>query len=133
MKMLKPQIIFWGAGLVSFGLVQFLNQFIVDVVYNNNLAFGIVWPEQWIIPTMLAFLLLVVWWFYKQHKISMSAAISFGLVLGGGASNLYERVVYSGQVADYWDVVGLFTFNLADVSIALGIIGLIIYFLRAKA
>ena len=104
----------------------------VDIVYNPRLAFSIAWPEFLIIPTMVLFLGLIIWWFYRTSPNNLWAPLSFGLVVGGGVSNLFERIINTGLVADYWDMASLFTFNLADVSIAVGIVGLMIYFLYVR-
>lgn len=132
MRKINPQIIFWGVAGMVLAFAQLLKTLMVDIVYNQRLAFGIAWPEFLIIPTMMLFLGLIVWWFYRTTPTTDWASLSFALVLGGGASNLFERIINAGLVADYWDMAGFFTFNLADVSIAIGITGLMIYFLYVR-
>ncbi|MDD5605912.1 MAG: signal peptidase II [Patescibacteria group bacterium] len=129
----KPQIIFWGVGLLVFGLSQVLRGLIPNVVYNHQLAFGIGWPSFLIIPTVVIFLAVVIWWFYQNRPVQLAPTIFWGLILGGGLSNLFERIIHSGLVADYWEALGLFTFNLADVSISVGIVGLLICLFYVKA
>jgi signal peptidase II len=50
--------------------------------------------------------------------------LCFGLIVGGGASNILDRWVY-GSVIDFIDVQGIpywhYVFNTADVMIHLGI------------
>jgi signal peptidase II len=130
---LKPQIIFWGTGVIVWVVAQSIVGRMPHIVYNERLAFSIVWPNAWIIPTVILFLVGIVWWFYRFRPTWPWASLSFGLILGGGASNLFERITNAGLVADYWDMYSFFTFNLADVSIAIGIVGLMIYFLHVRA
>lgn len=132
MRKINPQIIFWGVAGMVLAFAQLLKTLMVDIVFNQRLAFGIAWPEFLIIPTMVLFLGVIIWWFYRTTPTIGWASLSFALVLGGGASNLSERVINSGLVADYWGMSSLFTFNLADVSIAMGIVGLMIYFLYVR-
>lgn len=128
----KPQIVFWGSAAVVALISQTLRAGMADVTYNHQLAFSIAWPTWLVIPTVSLFLVLVVVWFYRHHPASIWSALAFGLTCGGGASNLYERLRYTGLVADYWNMGGLFTFNLADASIFVGLVGLLIYFLYVK-
>lgn len=59
----------------------------------------------------------------KQLPLSMTIGIS--CVIGGGAGNLYDRIVY-GSVTDFLHIdFGIFqtgVFNVADMSIMLGMI-----------
>jgi len=132
MKLMKPSIIFWGTSAFVLVLAQLLKDQFPGAVYNHQLAFGISWPDIWIVPTIVLFLGAIVWWFYHTLPTVNWATLSFGLVLGGGLSNLLERIINAGLVTDYWNMASLFTFNLADVSISIGIVGLMVYFLHVR-
>jgi len=62
-------------------------------------------------------------------------SISFGLILGGGMSNLIDRFFY-GKVVDFLDLhLGAYhwpAFNIADAGVTIGFILLIIGCLRGK-
>ncbi|NPA40363.1 MAG: signal peptidase II [Thermodesulfobacteria bacterium] len=61
--------------------------------------------------------------------------IGFGFILGGGVSNLFDRVVY-GKVTDFLDFhLGAYhwpAFNVADAGVTIGFLMLIISYLRGK-
>lgn len=72
--------------------------------------------------------------YYEKNKEEFSGIISkifFTMVIAGGISNLIDRII-RGFVVDFIDVNALFDFaifNIADIFIVIGIIGLAINFL----
>lgn len=48
----------------------------------------------------------------------------YGLILGGGAANFFERVRF-GYVTDYLQTFGLSSWNLADAAIAAGLVSIL--------
>jgi Lipoprotein signal peptidase len=75
--------------------------------------------------------------FLLASKKCAAAKISGALMFGGAMSNLYDRMV-RGYVVDYvsiktkWEKMGKVVFNIADVCIFLGGIGLILFQGKAK-
>lgn len=58
-------------------------------------------------------------------------AAGFGLLVGGGAANLIERLVSSAhEVTDFVSVGSFPTFNLADASVTVGFLLLLVVVLR---
>jgi lipoprotein signal peptidase len=53
------------------------------------------------------------------------------MLLAGAASNILDRFIYKG-VIDYLVIPKLFTFNLADLAISIGLIGLFYPLLSKK-
>jgi signal peptidase II len=57
--------------------------------------------------------------------LSKSTIAAFSLILGGGMSNLFDRVTHSGMVIDFmsigFDVLRTGVFNFADVAITSGV------------
>ena len=55
-------------------------------------------------------------------------AVGLGLVIGGALGNLVDRLVY-GKVADFFHFYGFgydwYVFNIADVAITFGVVGLL--------
>lgn len=101
---------------------------VLDITYvlNNGAAFGVLQHRQ---PLFIAVALLllvgVVWVTVRRADIPSRLAWGLGLLAGGAAGNLWDRVV-AGQVIDfvhfnYWPV-----FNFADASIVIGM-GLVLY------
>lgn len=62
----------------------------------------------------------------RYRQASMTGAFGLALLAGGAVGNLIDRVAYGGAVVDFVSVgVGSFRtgiFNLADVSITLGVL-----------
>ena len=73
-----------------------------------------------VIPTIGIGVLFALYW--PRPKTSMRTQLSFGLMLAGVVGNLVDRLVL-GHVTDFIDVVPWLIFNVADASIAIGLIG----------
>lgn len=101
---------------------------------NTGVAFGMFrgGGELFKIVAAIAVVAILVYSFRQGHS-SIFVNISLGLMLGGAAGNLYDRLAY-GHVIDFLDfrVPGVFhfaTFNLADSALVVGTILLAIYML----
>lgn len=84
-----------------------------DIVYNKGIAFGLFPDFVWMIILPLVLLLTVV---LKRH---FSPTYYIPLIVGGGFSNLLDRVLF-GAVRDWIAFPLIPTFNLADLAISLG-------------
>ena len=100
------------------------------LVWNTGISYGLLTQHgdlgRWLLVALgLAGALLFGWWLRATR--GMLAALSLGLVIGGALSNVIDRLIY-GAVADFFLFhVGSFEwyiFNLADVWIVAGAIGL---------
>ena len=58
---------------------------------------------------------------WPRPKTGVRIQVTFGLMLAGTVGNLIDRVIF-GHVTDFIDVVPWFIFNVADVSILIGVI-----------
>ncbi|MEL6607632.1 MAG: signal peptidase II [Pseudomonadota bacterium] len=72
---------------------------------------------------------LVLWWI--RRETDRRALVSAGLLIGGAAGNVIDRIIYGG-VADFLNMscCGIrnpFSFNIADCAIFLGAIGLVFF------
>jgi signal peptidase II len=95
--------------------------FDISVVFNTGAAFGVLREQTNLliyigIVFLLVFLLLIR---SEKHKDKFFF-IACGLILGGAASNLYDRIVL-GYVVDYLDFHVWPVFNLSDSCISVGI------------
>lgn len=100
-----------------------------DFARNYNIAFSLPVSGFWlsafilvIILGLIIFLLIL----FKQNKI-IPTWLVLNIILGS-SSNLFDRFKY-GYVVDYLDLKYFTVFNLADVMIVGGVIGLLIVFL----
>ena len=102
------------------------------MVWNRGVSYGLFTQSgevgRWL---LIAFGILgsglFGWWLFTTHRLL--TAISLGLVIGGAASNVIDRILY-GAVADFFLFhVGDFewyVFNIADAWIVAGVVGLMI-------
>jgi signal peptidase II len=86
----------------------------------------------WIFTVSVAIILVgLLTYILISSQISTSSLISISMVIGGGISNLFDRVVNNGAVVDFMNI-GIGTlrtgiFNFADVAITLGTFLLILF------
>lgn len=120
----KTTTTFWLAALFTLAVSQLARWFFAkSITVNIGLAFNIILPTTVVFGVMIIFLGMMLWLFYSQKKFGTSWSLALGLIVGGGASNLLDRLFLSGGVADYWHLGSLSFINLADVTITIGIIG----------
>lgn len=100
------------------------------MVWNRGVSYGLLTQDSalgrgLLIGFGLAGSALFGWWLWRAERTL--AALSLGLVVGGALSNVVDRIVH-GAVADFFLFhVGSFqwyVFNLADVWIVAGVVGL---------
>ena len=101
---------------------------------NRGVAFSFGYGH---VPLFIVINLLIIGGltvYYEKNKSEFKSFISkifFTMVIAGGASNLLDRVV-RGFVVDFIDISELFdfaVFNVADIFIVVGIIGLCLYYI----
>ncbi len=91
---------------------------------NYNIAFSIPLIGWWL--NILIILIIFVLIFYLLYLFKEQDSKKFSLLLliiCGAVSNLFDRIKY-GYVIDYFDLKYFTVFNLADVMIVGGVIGL---------
>lgn len=127
--------------LKSLGTIEVLPPFLTfRMAWNRGVNFGLFAGDaeatRWI---LIAIALLisgwVVWWLNREETGRL-AMISGGLLAGGALGNVIDRVLY-GAVADFLnmsccEIENPWSFNVADISIFAGAIGLILFTGRDK-
>ena len=73
----------------------------------------------------------IMTWLLFRHAGQTLFSLALALVLGGAVGNVIDRIVY-GAVADFLNmsccgIENPFSFNVADVAIFLGAVGLVIW------
>ena len=107
----------WNSG-INFGLFS-----------NNGLA------ARWILIVIaLGICGVVTYWMRRETRCI--ALISAGMVIGGALGNVVDRILH-GSVADFLNITccGLhnpFAFNVADIAIFAGLLGLMLFASDAK-
>jgi len=119
---------------IDFYILPFLNFYLV---WNTGIGFGLIPLESNIFYHILTAIIVAVnialiYFLIKSESIS---AYLIALIIGGSLGNLFDRIYYYA-VPDFIDVhfgsFHWFIFNVADIFITAGIIGLIIIELFKK-
>ena len=84
------------------------------------------------LPTIM--LIGVLFYLFSESKLPKVALIGWSFVIGGGIGNMYDRIKF-GSVTDFLfiDLGGIFragVFNMADVSIMVGMGFLILFYIQ---
>jgi signal peptidase II len=105
------------------------------LVWNRGISYGLFQQNgpvgQWAL-LLLKLVAVVLLWVWLARAESRLTAISLGLIIGGALGNAIDRIAY-GAVADFvlfhittatWSF-NWYVFNLADVAIVAGVVGLL--------
>ena len=112
-----------------------INEFIYFThIRNHGGIFGFLQGKGWLFAIFSTILLVALAsYLWMSEQISRIEYIFFGLIAGGGASNVLDRLIY-GSVIDFIDIQHIpfwnYIFNTADVCVHLGIWPLIFLSLR---
>lgn len=104
----------------------FLN---LTYIKNDGGAFGILGGSQPILLAGSAVAIAVVIWMLLSGSSSRLTTLGCGLILGGAAGNLLDRLT-SGEVTDYVHFSFWYIFNAADAAITVGVVILLLSTLR---
>ena len=102
----------------------------IDIIKNYGVAFGLNNGNfKNIIITLIIIVIIINFIKNQQKYIDKKMFISLSLILGGGISNLIDRI-FRGGVVDFIKVSTFPIFNIADISIVVGWILLILCVVR---
>ncbi|MCY4032057.1 MAG: signal peptidase II [Hyphomicrobiales bacterium] len=99
-----------------------------DIVlsWNRGISYGILSSNQWFAqPALIGIgaIIVVVLLVWLAHARSAIVSIALGMVIGGAAGNLWDRIRF-GAVADFFSFHAWgfywYIFNVADVWIVVG-------------
>lgn len=117
-------------GIEQKGKVTLTPFFDLVMVWNEGISYGLFAQDesgQWILiaVALVAACVLWVWMAQADNRI---AGASIGLIIGGALANALDRALY-GAVADFFSFHAFgyhwYVFNIADVAIVVGVIGLL--------
>ncbi len=100
---------------------------VLDLTYikNSGGAFGILEGQSWLLLVGSAIAVGAVLRILLAGASSLLTTIGCGLLLGGAAGNLLDRLS-SGEVTDYIHFRFWYIFNAADAGIVIGVVLLLI-------
>jgi len=113
------------------------------LTWNTGISYGL-FPQEsdfgrYVLLALKAAAVLVLWAWLARAELKLTA-LALGLIIGGAIGNAIDRVVY-GAVADFvlfhittksFNFVW-YVFNLADVAIVAGVIGLLYEYVLGAA
>jgi signal peptidase II len=118
------------------GRVPVTSFFDLVMVWNPGISYGLLPQDsalgRYLLASFsaLAVIALLLW---MSNAVSRLGAFSLGLIIGGAIGNLIDRMIY-GAVADFFSFhyAGFYwyVFNIADVAITVGVMGLILDWLK---
>ncbi len=138
-----------GLALVVFGLDQGLKSIVqasmhpgesiplvpgflsITYIRNNGGAFGILGGSQLLLMVGSAVAVGIVLWMLFAGQRSRLATLACGLILGGAAGNLLDRLT-TGDVTDYIHFSFWYVFNAADAAITVGVAALLLSTFRMQ-
>lgn len=146
----KTGLVFLWLSLIAFALDLFTKYVVVQhfqygeslyvlpifnltYVGNTGSAFSFLaehtgWQKYFFIGLALLISALMIYWLAKspRHKTLQNSA--YALIIGGALANAVDRA-YNGFVVDFfdfhWDIYHYPVFNVADICICLGALGLV--------
>ena len=105
------------------------------MAWNRGINFGLFSSQEdlarWILIAIAVMISAWVVWWIRREEAGPWARVSAGLLVGGALGNVVDRVLY-GAVADFLNMSccgfeNPYSFNVADISVFAGAIGLILF------
>ena len=105
------------------------------MAWNQGMNFGLFSNDaefmRWLLIAIALGVSLWVWLWMRREPHSLRTQVAAGLLIGGALGNVVDRVLY-GAVADFLNmsccgIENPFAFNVADVAIFVGAIGLVLF------
>jgi signal peptidase II len=120
------------ANLVPGEQVDVMGPLALTLAHNRGVAFGLASGGGVALIALTAIALVFVGAIFARDPSRRGMWLAVGLLAGGALGNLADRVRVD-RVTDYVDVLSWPPFNLADVSITLGVAVLALSYLRKGA
>jgi signal peptidase II len=124
------------------GMVEVFPPFLVFLMgWNTGINFGLFANNddlaRWVLVAVsLAICAWIAWWVLRPPRPRAIVMVSGGAIIGGALGNVMDRVIY-GAVVDFLNmsccgITNPFAFNIADIAIFAGAIGLLIFTDQSK-
>jgi signal peptidase II len=121
----------------------FHDTFRLEYVENTGAALslgaGLPQPYNFILLSLIPLLLLLTLFAYTIRKIrefNLIRLLAFALIFAGGIGNIIDRILHDRHVTDFMNLgiqnIRTGIFNVADICITAGVIGLFISYKNEK-
>jgi signal peptidase II len=129
----KVGVVF-GLGLATKGAIEVLPPYLdFRMAWNQGVNFGLFASSElsrWIFVAVALAISAWVWIWIRGEGHGRWAQMAAGLLIGGALGNVIDRIAY-GRVADFLNMSccgfnNPFSFNLADVAVFCGAVGLVL-------
>lgn len=128
--------------LKTLGSIDVLPPFLnFKMAWNRGVNFGLFSNDaeamKWLLVVVAILISIWVAWWVRREDGGKMTEISAGLLIGGALGNVMDRLIY-GAVADFLNMscCGInnpFAFNIADIGVFAGAIGIILFTGRKKS
>lgn len=125
-----------GLGLIDRGVIEVAPPFLVfRMAWNRGINFGLLANDaeiaRWGLIALALAISVWVWLWVRKEKPNTLSQLSAGLLIGGALGNVIDRILY-GAVADFLNMSccgfeNPYAFNIADIAIFAGAIGLVLF------
>ena len=125
-----------GLNLIERGVIEVVPPYLVfRMAWNRGINFGLLANDAELVRWGLILISLAisawVWVWVRRETPGLWAQISAGLLVGGALGNVIDRILY-GAVADFLNMSccgfeNPYAFNVADIAIFIGAVGLVIF------
>jgi signal peptidase II len=133
---LSKLAVVWGLDLASRGDIDVIPPFLnFRMAWNQGVNFGLLSHDaefmRWVLIAVALAISAWVWIWVRRDDPAPRVQLLAGLLIGGALGNVVDRVLY-GAVADFLNmsccgIENPFAFNVADVAIFVGAIGLVLF------
>ena len=111
--------------------VHLLGPFGLNLAFNSGAAFSLFTGSTGVIVAVAVVVTALLGWVAWQSRTT-GLSVALGLLLGGALGNLTDRLFrgHHGAVVDFITLTHWPTFNVADSSITIGAVLVIVFSLR---
>ena len=129
-------IVVWWLNLAERGEIDVIPPLLnFRMAWNRGVNFGLLAGDadalRWGLIAVALAISVWVWIWVRRDAPSARSQVLAGMLIGGALGNVVDRVLY-GAVADFLNmsccgIENPFAFNVADISIFVGALGLVIF------
>ena len=121
----------YGVGLAENGPFDLTSFLTIVLAWNRGISYGLFQQGtdlgRWFLVVISFVAAVWLWrWMWRSHD--RLTVLSLALIIGGALGNGVDRAVY-GAVVDFvhfhWGNFSWYIFNIADVAIVVGVVGLL--------